>query len=154
SGVRYYTTGIGFSLISGVQSTYNAFFFVTLNPWEDRTKPELQFTAIRARLNQELSRLPETVAFAFPAPDIPGVGSWGGFTSVLEDRYGSQDLEFLTRNLNAFLAAARQRRELSGLTTTHVPNVPQVSVEVDRDKALKQGVSLPEVYRTMQAFMG
>jgi len=60
----------------------------------------------------------------------------------------------LTRNLNIFLEAARKRRELSGVSTTYLPAVPQVAVQVDRDKALKQGVALSEVYRTMQAFMG
>jgi hydrophobic/amphiphilic exporter-1 (mainly G- bacteria), HAE1 family len=152
-GVKYYTTVIGFSLLSGVQSTYNAFFFVTLQPWGERKKAEEQYVAIKARLNKELGSLPEANAVAFSPPSIPGVGSSGGFTFVLEDRSG-QDLAFLTRNLNTFLEAARKRPELTNLTTTHLPNVPQVFVNVDRDKVLKQGVNLGEVYKTLQAFMG
>ncbi|MDB6124204.1 MAG: transporter, hydrophobe/amphiphile efflux family [Pedosphaera sp.] len=152
-GVKYYTTVMGFSLLSGVQSTYNAFFFVTLKPWGERTKPEEQYAAINAHLNHALSTIPAATAFAFPPPAIPGVGSSGGFTFILEDRSG-QDLAFLTRNLNTFMEAARKRPELSSLTTTHLPNVPQVFMNVDRDKALKQGVNLNEVYKTMQAFMG
>jgi hydrophobic/amphiphilic exporter-1 (mainly G- bacteria), HAE1 family len=153
-GVEYYTTVIGFSLLSGVQSTYNAFFFVTLKPWDERKSPEETAGAIRTRLNRELGRLPQANAFAFPPPAIPGIGSSGGFTFVLEDRSGSQGTEYLTQNLNKFMDAARKRRELTGLSTTYLPSVPQVFVDVDRDKALKQGVSLTEVYRTMQAFMG
>src|SRR4051794_7402152 len=153
-GVQFYTTVIGFSLLSGVQSTYNAFFFVTLKPWDERKQPEEKYGAIRAKLNAALGALPEATAFAFPPPAIPGVGSSGGFTFVLEDRSGNQDLNFLTHNVNVFLEAARKRRELAGLTTTALPNVPQVFVNVDRDKVLKQGVNLSEVYRTMQAFMG
>jgi HAE1 family hydrophobic/amphiphilic exporter-1 len=153
-GVRYYTSVIGFSLLSQVQSTYNAFFFVTLQPWDERKKAAEQYAAIRARLNRELAALPEANAFTFPPPSIPGVGSSGGFTFILQDRSGSQDLAFLTRNLNTFLEAARKRPELAGLSTTHLPNVPQIFVNVDRDKTLKQGVNLNEVYRTMQAFMG
>ena len=152
-GVKYYTTVIGFSLLSGVQSTYNAFFFVTLQPWGERKKAEEQYVAIKARLNKELGSLPEANAIAFSPPSIPGVGSSGGFTFVLEDRSG-QDLAFLTRNLNTFLEAARKRPELTNLTTTHLPSVPQVFVNVDRDKVLKQGVNLGEVYKTLQAFMG
>src|SRR6266404_1852402 len=153
-GIKYCTSVIGFSLLSQVQSTYNVFFFVTLQPWDERNKPAEQYNTIRSNLNSQLARLPEATAFTFPPPSIPGVGSSGGFTFVLEDRSGSQDMEFLTRNLNTFMDAARKRRELSGLSTTYLPNVPQVFVNVDRDKVLKQGVNLSEVYRTMQAFMG
>jgi HAE1 family hydrophobic/amphiphilic exporter-1 len=153
-GVKYYTTVEGFSLISQVQATYNAFFFVTLKPWNERTKPEEQYTAIRAHLNTELGKLPEANVMAFSPPSIPGVGSSGGLTFILQDRSGKQDISFLTQHLDKFLAAAKKRPELTGLSTTHLPNVPQVFVNVDRDKALKQGVSLTEVYRTMQAFMG
>src|SRR5882724_4722183 len=153
-GVKYCTSVIGFSLLSQVQSTYNVFFFVTLQPWDERSKPAEQYNTIRSNLNSQLGRLPEATAFTFPPPSIPGVGSSGGFTFILEDRSGSQDTEFLTKNLDTFMDAARKRRELAGLSTTHLPNVPQVFVNVDRDKVLKQGVNLSEVYRTMQAFMG
>jgi HAE1 family hydrophobic/amphiphilic exporter-1 len=153
-GVKYYTTVEGFSLLSQVIATYNAFFFVTLKPWSKRTKPAEQFNAIRAHLNAELGKLPEATAFAFPPPSIPGIGTSGGFTFMLEDRSGAQGLGFLTTNLDRFLAAARKRPELVGLSTTHLPSVPQIFVKVNRDKVLKQGVPLNDVYRTLQTFMG
>ncbi len=153
-GVRYYTSVEGFSLLSQVQATYNAFFFVTLKPWADRTKTAEQLRAIQARLNRELAKLPEATAFAFSPPSIPGVGTSGGVTFILEDRSGKQDVGYLTRNLEAFMAAARKRPELAGVTTTHLPDVPQIRVKVDRDKVLKQGVPLTDVYRTLQTFMG
>ncbi len=153
-GVQYCTTVEGFSLLSQVQATYNAFFFVTLKPWHDRKKSREQYVAIRQRLNDELGRLPEAMVMAFSPPSIPGVGSSGGLTFILEDRSGKQDLGFLTGNLEKYLAAARKRPELTGLSTTHLPSVPQVFVDVDRDKVLKQGVPLTDVYRTLQAFMG
>jgi len=110
--------------------------------------------AISAHLNQELSRLPEATAMAFSPPSIPGVGTSGGFTFMLEDRSGKQDPSFLTQNLAKFMAAARKRPEIAGLLTTYLPNVPQVFVKVDRDKVLKLGVPLNEVYSTLQTFMG
>jgi HAE1 family hydrophobic/amphiphilic exporter-1 len=152
--VRYYTTVEGFSLLSQVIATYNAFFFVTLKPWDERTRPEEQYPAIRAYLNRELAKVPEATAFAFSPPSIPGVGTSGGVTFILEDRSGKQDISFLTQNLNRFLEAARKRPELAALSTTHLPSVPQVYVKVDRDKVLKQGVPLGDVYRTLQTFMG
>jgi HAE1 family hydrophobic/amphiphilic exporter-1 len=152
-GVQYTTSVIGFSLLSLVQNTYSAFFFVTFKPWSERTKPEEQYTAIKARLNQYLGSLSEGIAFAFPPPAIPGVGTSGGFTFMLEDRAG-KDVPFLAQNVKAFLDAAHKRPELGTLIPTFLPNVPQVFVKVDRDKVIKQGIDLTSVYQTLQTFMG
>jgi HAE1 family hydrophobic/amphiphilic exporter-1 len=152
-GVQYTTSVIGFSLLSLVANTYNAFFFVTFKPWSERTKPEEQYAAIKARINQYLGSLSEGIAFAFPPPAIPGVGTSGGFTFMLEDRAG-KDVAFLAQNVKTFLDAARKRPELGTLIPTFLPNVPQVFVKVDRDKVVKQGVDLTSVYQTLQTFMG
>jgi HAE1 family hydrophobic/amphiphilic exporter-1 len=152
-GVKYATSVVGFSLLSYVRTSYSAFFSVALQPWDQRTSREQQFQSIKAHLNRELSKLPAGVAFSFSPPAIPGVGTSGGFTFMLEDRSGG-DVQFLARNLNLFLAAARKRPEIASLSTTFLPNVPQEFIQVDRDKVLKQGVSLSDVYRTIQAFMG
>jgi hydrophobic/amphiphilic exporter-1 (mainly G- bacteria), HAE1 family len=152
-GVQYTTSVIGFSLLSLVQNTYSAFFFVTFKPWSERTKPEERYTAIKARLNHYLASLSEGIAFAFPPPAIPGVGTSGGFTFMLEDRAG-KDVAFLAQNVKTFLDAARKRPELGTLIPTFLPNVPQVFVKVDRDKVIKQGIDLTSVYQTLQTFMG
>jgi HAE1 family hydrophobic/amphiphilic exporter-1 len=152
-GVQSTTSVVGFSLLSFTRTSYNAFFFVTLKPWDDRKTRLEQFQVIKARLNGELSQLPEGIAFDFSPPAIPGVGTSGGFTFVLEDRAG-KDVEFLTSNLNAFLAAARKRPEIASLSTTFLGSVPQQFIDVDRDKVIKQGVAIADVYRTIQAFMG
>ncbi len=152
-GVRSTTSVIGFSLLSLTRSSYNAFFFVTLKEWKDRKKREEQYQFIRQSLNRQLAGLPQGVAFSFPPPAIPGVGTSGGFTFVLEDRSGG-DVEFLAGNVDKFLAAARKRPELATLNTTFLPRVPQQFIAVDRDKVLKQGVDIRDVYRTIQTFMG
>ena len=152
-GVQYTTSVVGFSLLSFVRTSYNAFFFVTLKPWDERKTRAVQFQEIKARLNQGLNKLPEGIAFNFSPPAIPGVGTSGGFTFALEDRSG-QDVQFLAENLNTFLAAARKRPEIGFISTTFLPNVPQKFLDVDRDKVLKQGVPLGDVYRTIQTFMG
>src|SRR6202022_4451790 len=77
----------------------------------------------------------------------------GGFQFVLEDRAG-RDVPFLAANLDKFLAAARKRPEIGAISTTFLPSVPQKFVDVDREKVLKQGVAISDVYRTIQAFMG
>jgi len=152
-GVQYTTSVIGFSLLSYVRTSYNAFFFVTLKPWDERKSRAEQYQAIKARLNGALGRLPGAFVFSFSPPAIPGVGTSGGFTFILEDRSGG-DVQFLAKNLGIFLDAARKRPEIAGLSTTFLPSVPQKFVQVDRDKVLKQGVPLTDVYKTIQAFMG
>jgi HAE1 family hydrophobic/amphiphilic exporter-1 len=152
-GVQYTTSVIGFSLLSLVSDTYHAFFFVNFKPWSERTKPEEKYEAIKARLNKYLATLPEGIAFAFPPPVIPGVGTSGGFQFILEDRSG-KDVAFLAQNMKTFLDAARKRPELSTLIPSFQPNVPQVFVKVDRDKVIKQGIDLTSVYQTLQTFMG
>src|SRR6195256_2672626 len=152
-GVEYTTSVVGFSLLSFVRTTYNGFFFVTLKPWSDRTTRTEQFQEIKARLNQQLSKLPQGTAFSFSPPAIPGVGTSGGFQFVLEDRAG-RDVQFLANNLDKFLAAARKRPEIGSISTSFLPSVPQKFLEVDREKVLKQGVAVSDVYRSIQAFMG
>jgi len=152
-GVEYTTSVIGFSLLSYVRVSYNAFFWVTLKPWDERKNRTQQFQAIKARLNQELRQLPAGTVFSFSPPAIPGVGTAGGFTFVLEDRAG-KDIQFLANNLARFLEAARKRPEIGSISTTFLPSVPQQFVNVDREKALKQGVALTDVYNTIQAYMG
>ena len=152
-GVKFCTSVIGFNLISAVQNTYSSFFFITLEDWAERKKPEEKYGAIKAHLTRELGALTEAIGFAFSPPAIPGIGTSGGVTFVLEDRAG-KDLKFLSENVNKFLEAARKRPELAGLSTTFRPTVPQVFVDVDRDKVLKQGVNLSDVYKTLQCFMG
>jgi HAE1 family hydrophobic/amphiphilic exporter-1 len=152
-GVEYATAITGFSLLSFVRTTYNAFYFVTLKPWGDRTSGAEQYQEIKARLNRQLSALPQGTVFSFSPPAIPGVGTSGGFTFVLEDRAG-RDVRFLAGNLDKFLAAARKRPEIGSISSTFLPSVPQKFVDVDREKVLKQGVAVSDVYRTIQAFMG
>ena len=152
-GVKYSTTVLGFSLLSFVRTSYNAFAWVTLKDWSERKDPAEQLQAIKAHLNRELSKLPEGVAFSFSPPAIPGVGTSGGFTFILEDRSGS-DIQFLASNVEKFMAAARKRPEIAGLSTTLLASVPQQFVNVDRDKVIKQGVAINDVYRTIQSFMG
>jgi hydrophobic/amphiphilic exporter-1 (mainly G- bacteria), HAE1 family len=152
-GIDHVTSVIGYNMISGAQNTFSCFFWVTLKEWSERNSPEEQYGAIRARLNGELRQLPAGVSIAFSPPAIPGVGTSGGVTFMLEDRAG-HDVAFLAKNVDTFMEAARKRPELASVFTTMLPSVPQVFVNVERDKVLAQGVNLGDVYKTLQAFMG
>lgn len=152
-GVKYYSSVIGYNLLSSCANTYSAFFFITLNEWGERKKPEEKYAAIMARLNKGFSRIPGAMAFAFSPPAIQGIGNSGGVTFILEDRSG-KDIAFLSEQTNKFLAEARKRPELASVTSTFRPTVPQVFLQVDRDRTLKQGIKLEDVYQTLQCFMG
>jgi len=152
-GVQYYNSIVGFSLLNSVRTSYSAFYFVSLKPWDSRRTRDEQLQEIKARLNQQLSRLPQGSAFTISPPAIPGVGTAGGFQFVLEDRAG-RDIPYLASNTAKFLAAARKRPEIGLINTNLLASVPQQFVNVDRDKVLKQGVAITDVYQSIQTFMG
>ena len=156
-GVASCTTVVGYNMISSVQNTYSGFFFITLKPWDERyTMANVKSENARAifkELNARIQTLPECTGFAFPPPPIPGIGTAGGVTFVLQDRAG-RDVQFLETNLNKFLQAAARRPEIASLQSPFNADVPQRFVNVDRDRALKQGVELSSIYQTIQTFMG
>jgi len=152
-GIENIVTVNGFNFLSGVNTTYSGIFFVSLKPWGERKAPEEQYDAILKRVNAGFSQIPGGRAFAFSPPAIPGIGTSGGVTFVLQDRAG-KDLPFLTENVMKFTAAARERKELAAVTPTFSPAVPQIFVQVDKEKVLKQNVELSSVYQTLQSFMG
>ena len=153
-GVEAVTSVVGFSLLSFTQSTYNSFFFVTLKDWDQRKSKDQQFTALQQNMAKALGGVRQGLAFSFPPPAIPGVGSSGGVSFVLEDRTGKNDQQFLTANLGKFLGALGKRPEIAIAIPTYFPAVPQLFAEVDREKVSQQQVNQSDVYTTMQTFMG
>jgi HAE1 family hydrophobic/amphiphilic exporter-1 len=153
-GVDSVITVNGYSLLSSTQTTNNAVFFVSLKDWEERKSTSESAREIQQHLSAALmTQVKEGLAFVVSPPAIPGVGSSGGVTFVLQDRSGKGG-DFLAENVDKFLAAVRKRPELASAITTYTPHVPQVYVNVDREKVLRQNVNLSDVYQTMQAFMG
>ncbi len=152
-GVASVFTVVGFDLLTGVQNTYNGIFWVTLKDWSERESAEEQFEVIQGRLAGEISQVPDAFAFPISPPAIPGVGSTGGFTFVLEDRSGGSEEEF-AKNVFTFVGAASKRQELVGVSSAFLPNVPQLYVDVDREQAARQGVAIGDIYNTLQTFMG
>jgi HAE1 family hydrophobic/amphiphilic exporter-1 len=153
-GIGYLTNIEGFSLLARVSASYNGFCFVSLKPWDDRAKAGLEAGELVRRLNARFSKeIPDANVFAFLPPAIPGLGSSSGFSLWLQDRSGG-DPDYLAQNLQKFLAAARKRPELTGVTSLFNTGTPQLYADVDRDKALKQGVPVADVYQTLQAYLG
>jgi HAE1 family hydrophobic/amphiphilic exporter-1 len=149
--VQYTTTIGGFSLLTRTSTSYQGLFFLSFRPWDERKQTAQEIVkSINGRLAGEV---PEAMAFAFMPPAIPGLGNAGGFSFWLQDRSGGTP-EFLDQNVQKFLAAARQRPELAGVVSQYTAGIPQIYVDVDRDKVLKQGVAVSDMYQTLQAYLG
>lgn len=149
--VKYVTTVTGFSLLSGSMSSNSAFMFITLNDWDER---DITVKEYIANLNKELFvKVVGAQAFAFGPPAIPGLGNGSGFSIMIQDKLG-QSTEYLSNNVNNFIAAANKRPEIASAFTTFQANVPQKYMDVNKEKALKLGINLNELYQTIGAFMG
>jgi HAE1 family hydrophobic/amphiphilic exporter-1 len=144
----------GFSLLTLTQSTNTAFFFVSLKNWDVRKSKQEQFDAIQRNLQRELGGNADGIAFSFPPPSIPGVGTSGGVSFVMEDRSGNDDPTFLGKNIFAFLGALKNRPEIAAALPAYLPAVPQLYADVDKEKVSQQQVQLSDVYATMSTFMG
>lgn len=153
-GIQGYDAIAGFSLLSNTSASYTGFYFLQLDPWEERHSDELSAAGLMRALNLKMAKeIPEAVGFAFGPPAIPGLGTAGGFTFMLQDRTGGT-VEQLFDNLDKLTQAARKRPEIASLVTTFRPSVPQLYIDVDQDRVLKQGLQFADVYQTLQSFLG
>jgi HAE1 family hydrophobic/amphiphilic exporter-1 len=143
----------GYSLIDGTNSSYAAAVFVTLDAWEERTDPSLKQEVILANLQGRFNQIQESIVYGFFPPAIPGLGVAGGFQMQIEDRggVGLQELDVLVREI---IQDGNAQTGLAGLNTTYRVDVPQLFAEVDRTKAKTLGISLSEVFGTLQAYLG
>lgn len=149
--IEFATTATGFSLLSGAMSSNTGFLFASLKPWDERDKTAKELVRI---VNGELAMaIQEAQAFAFGPPAIPGLGSGSGFSIMLQDK-GGNDPEYLAQNMMRFLQAANSRPEIGNAFSTFQANVPQRYMDIDKEKAMKLGVDLNELYTTVGAFMG
>jgi multidrug efflux pump len=144
----------GFDLFSGSNKTNVAVSFIPLKDWSERTTPETSSQALVGQvIGQGMQKVTDGMLVAFNPPPISGMSNTGGFEAYIQSRGDgtSADLSNMTQK---FLAAARQRPELAGLQSTFSANVPQVNVQLDREKARTLGVPVNSVFSAMQATFG
>jgi HAE1 family hydrophobic/amphiphilic exporter-1 len=153
-GIQGYDAIAGFSLLSNTSASYTGFYFLQLDPWHERITPELSADGLMQTLNQKMrTEVPETIGFAFGPPAIPGLGTAGGFSFMLQDR-SAGTVQQLSEALDKLNQAARKRPEVGSLVATFRPSVPQLFIDIDQDRVLKQGLQFADVYQTLQAFLG
>jgi len=149
--IKYITNATGFSLLSGSMSSNNGFMFVTLSDWSDRSRTAKE---VVQQLNIKLAgKIKGAQVFAFGPPAIPGLGNGSGFSIMIQDKGGNTPA-YLAQNTVNFIQAANARPEIGAAFTTFQANVPQRFMDIDKEKALKLGVSLNDLYSTIGAFMG
>ncbi len=153
-GIQHYLAIGGLSVISNSFAPHSATFFAKLEPWHERQHKGLGFGQIMAHLGRELYGLKEGIAFPFSIPPLPGFGSAGGVTFVLEDRSGSRSVAEVGQQVGAFFEAVKTRPEIARLFTAFDPDVPQVALDIDREKARKLGIPITDVFATLQTALG
>ena len=149
--VEYVTSAPGYNMLSGANASNNAFLFISLTDWSERDLTALE---IVNKVNLVLrDSIKGAQAFAFGPPAIPGLGNGSGFSIMLQDRSGNTP-QYLAENMVKFIAAANKRPEINNTFSPFQANVPQRFLDIDREKALKLGINLNDLYTTVGAFMG
>jgi multidrug efflux pump len=152
-GVKNALAFPGLSINGFTIGSNSGIVFAVLDDFEERTTPELSAGAIAGQLNQKLGAINDAFIAMFPPPPVNGLGSTGGFKLQIEDKAG---LGYgpLNEATQAFLAKAYQTPELGGLFSSFQINVPQLFVDLDRVKAQQLGVSVTDVFETLQIYLG
>lgn len=143
----------GMDMMSGGQKSSAGVMFISLAPWENRTTSQLQVQSEVQKTFTASGQLPEGTVMAMNPPALPGLGMFGGFTLMLEDRGGGSltDLDSIAQK---FVAAAKERPEIGMIQSSFKSDTPGYEFEVDRNKAETLGVSVDDVFSTLQAFLG
>ncbi len=146
-------TVTGFNILSSMPASNSALIICVLKPWNERKAAENHQSAILKRLQGQLFGIPEANIFAFATPSIPGLGKTGGFEFVLQDKKGNSPRE-LAEVMGSLIVEANQRPELLNVYSTYQADVPQIYLEIDREKVKKLGLNLSTVFNTLQTNLG
>jgi HAE1 family hydrophobic/amphiphilic exporter-1 len=152
-GIRGVIAVGGYSLLDTVVAPNAGAFWVVLEHWDERSTPETQIQAIVDALNVRFSRIQGAIVFATRPPPIQGLGATGGFQMELQD-VGGAGLELLQQVAYDLVAQGRQHPVLTQMNTTFRAGVPQLFLEVDREKVKRLDVPLSVVFDTLQANLG
>ena len=153
-GVAHVASISGFNLLTGVAASYNGTAFIQMKPWDERKKPSEQAAGlVRVLMGRLNAVIKDANVLILNAPPIRGLGTAGGFEFILQDRVGGDPAQF-SRVLQNFLGVARKHPELGFVFANYDDRIPQIEYEIDREKVKTFGVSLSDVFFTLQTFLG
>ena len=143
----------GYSLLDSVVSSNAGAFWIVLDHWDERQTPETQIQNMVDALNVRFTEIEGGIVFATRPPPIQGLGSTGGFQMELQD-IGGSGLELLQQVATDLVDQGRAHPVLANMNTTFRAGVPQLFLEVDREKAKRLDVPLNVIFSTLQANLG
>jgi multidrug efflux pump len=143
----------GLSINGFTNSSNSGIVFAMLKPFDQRRGEDQSGVATAGQLNAAFAGIQDAFIVMFPPPPVQGIGTTGGFKLQLEDR-ASLGYEAMDQAVKAFMDKASKAPELAGLFTSWQVNVPQLFADIDRTKAQQLGVSVPDVFDTMQTYLG
>ena len=149
-GIVSYNGVAGFNILTRTAAPYTGFGFFVLAPWDERARTAGE---IVADLNKKVAAISSARIFAINPPAIPGISASGGFSLMLQDRSGG-DYGVLVQNVGRFLAELQKRPEIGQAIPNFMPAVPQLYADVDKEKALTEGVAIADIYAALQTFLG
>ncbi|MDF1659223.1 MAG: multidrug efflux RND transporter permease subunit [Verrucomicrobiales bacterium] len=152
-GVRDVIAISGFSIISSSAAANTGLIIVMFDPWSERKGPELHQNGVLQNLNRRLSQFKDGQVFGFPVPSLPGVGTGGGFTFMLQDR-GGVGFGELSKVAAEVIEDGNAQTGLSGLNTTFRASIPQLFVDIDREQVMRMGIPMDSVFETLQVYLG
>ncbi len=146
------TTG-GLNLLTNAYTSNSASLIVMLKPWDERKSKEEQLKVIIGTANKKFAAYPEAVTLVFPPPPINGLGNASGFVFELQDKVGRTPQE-LAAEKDMFMQAMAKRPELTGIYSGFSTSVPQVKLDIDRDKVRTLGIPINTVFQGLQIYLG
>jgi HAE1 family hydrophobic/amphiphilic exporter-1 len=153
-GIAHYAALGGFNIITGATKSNSGTVFTQLKPWDERKDKSLQIGAMIAGVQKRLSSIKGATILAISPPAIPGLGQTGGFTFELEQRESTDDIKQFERVVNSFVAEVNKRPEIARAYSFFTAKTPGYKVDVDREKCKQLGVSISDVYNTLQTYLG
>ena len=153
-GIAHFAALGGLNVVTFATKSNSGTIFVQLKPWDERKERALQLNSLIATLQQKFSVIKSANVVVISPPAIPGLGQTGGFTFELEQRESTDDIKQFERTVQTFVAAANKRPELSRVFTFFSAHTPGYQVDVDREKCKKLGLSVADVYSTLQTVLG
>ena len=153
-GIRHFAALGGLNAITFATKANSGTIFTSLQPWSDREDPSLSLQSISATLQKEFASIKEATILVISPPAIPGLGSTGGFTFELQQKESTDDINGFERVVRNFIAEANKRPEIARAFTFFTARTPGYRLDVDREKCKKLGVSLSDVYNTIQTYLG
>ena len=153
-GILHYAALGGLNVVSFASKSSSATIFVQLKPWDERTADSLQIGAITANLQKRLSRFKEANLVVIQPPAIPGLGSTGGFSFILEQKAAGGDIKVFEQTLKNFTIAINKRKEIAKAFSFFTASTPAYQLTIDREKAKKLGISIGDINNALQTYMG